>query len=254
MRIMLTTMALALAAPSLAAPTADALYQQGQFGPAANAARAAGDHVLAARAQLIAAAFQATTKEQALTLLDFAMADANAALAKNPNNADAVLQRALVLGYRAKLKKDAGDAKAARKGMEQARSMAPNSALAWAALGGWHGDAIIDVGAMLAGMALGAKKGEATKNFETAIAKDPANPVYPAYYAIMLLRMEKGAPVRAQALLQTASTLRARDGFESLMKVRAIQMLNALKSGNPELARTLAVQLAPFGRITAKPS
>ena len=252
MRVLLTAVALSLAAPSFAAPSADDLFGQGQFVPAANAARAAGNHVLAARSQLVAAAFQATTKEQALQMLDWALGDANAALQKNPADVDAVLQRALIIGYRGKLKKNAGDAKEARKDRETARAMAPDNALAWAALGGWHGDAIIDVGAMLAGMALGAKKGEATRNFETAIAKEPANPIYPAYYAIMLLRLDKDTTAKAQGLLQTAVGLKAHDGFESLMKTRAAQLLAPLKAGNPELARSLAVQLAPFGKITGK--
>ena len=252
MRIALTSLALVLAAPALAGPSAEGLFIQGQFASAAQLARTGGQPVLAAKSTLVAAAFQASSKEQALAMLEQALADAQGALAKAPGDADATLQRALVIGYRAKLKKNAGDAKEARRGMEAARAMAPNNALAWAALGGWHGDAIIDVGPMLAGMALGAKKSEAIRDFDMATAKDPASPLYPTYYALMLLRLDKGSTAKAQSLLQTAVTLRARDGFEALMKARAAQMLAPLKAGNPDLARTLAVQLAPFGRITAQ--
>ena len=247
MRIILTGLALSLAAPAFAAP-ADTLFNQGQFAQAAAAARASGDHVMAAKATLIQAAFQATTKDQALAMLATALGEAEAAA---PNNADARLQHALIIGYRAKLKRNAGDAKQARKEMEAVVAMAPGNALGWAALAGWHGDAIIDVGPMLAGMALGAKKAEAMRGFDTAIAKDPASPIFPTYYALMLLRMDKNSTDKAQALLQTAVGLKARDGFEALMKARAVQLLAPLKAGNPVLARSLAAQLVPFGKITA---
>ena len=78
MRPLFAAAAICLAAPSLAAPSGDVLFQQGQFGPAATAARAAGDHLLAAKSQLIVAAFQATTKEQALGFLDWALKNGQA--------------------------------------------------------------------------------------------------------------------------------------------------------------------------------
>ncbi len=251
MRIISTFIALSLASPAFSA-AGDVQFTQGQFLPAAAAARAGGNSVLAAKATLVAAAFQAATKDQALSMLGQAIADSEAALAKAPRNPEALLQRAVAVGYRAKLKKDAGDAKEARKEMEAAVKLAPDNALAWAALGAWHGDAIADVGPMLAGMVLKAKKSEALRCFEIALAKDPASAIYPTYYAFMLLRMDKDSAARAQALLQTASGLRTRDGFEAVMKARALQVLAPLKAGDAAQARALAAQLAPFGRVVTK--
>ena len=91
MRKALISLALCLSAPALAAP-ADSYYAQGQFAMAASAAKAAGDYLMAARATLIQAAFQASTKTEALSMLNSALAEINAA----PGSTDATLQRALI--------------------------------------------------------------------------------------------------------------------------------------------------------------
>ena len=65
-------------------------------------------------------------------MLNSALAEIGAA----PATTDATLQRALIIGYRGKLKRNPGDAKEARRLMEQVVAAAPGNALAWAALGG----------------------------------------------------------------------------------------------------------------------
>lgn len=241
-----------LSAASVSAADADHLWREGRFAAAAAAAREGGDQTLASRAQLVAAAFEATSKEQALQMLDQAGRSANAALARNPGDAEALVQRAVATGYTAKLTRNPKLAKQSRAEMQHAVAVAPNLPDAWAAIGGWHGDAIADVGSMLAGMLLGAKKAEATRGFETAMAKDAASPVYPAYYALMLLRTDKGDSARAATLLERAAALRPRDGFEALMRNRAAQLLVPLKAGDAKAARKLVEKLQPFGRFLAK--
>lgn len=237
--------------PALAAD-ADALWREGRFAAAAVAARDAGDPALAARAQLVAAAYEATSKEQALQLIAEAGRNADAALARNPRDADALVQHAIATGYMAKLTRSPSLAKQSRAEMLRIVAAAPDLAEGWAALGGWHGDAVADLGSMLAGMALGAKKAEAARGFETAMAKDPAGVVYPAYYALMLLRTDKANAARASALLERAVGLKPRDGFEALMRARAAQLLVPLKAGDAGAAKKLADRLQPFGRFLAK--
>jgi len=121
--------------------------------------------------------------------------------------------------------------------------------LIWAALGGWHGDSIVDLGAMLAGVVLGAKRGEALRSFDTALVKEPTSPVYPTYYAFTLLRMDAGNAPRARALLERAVALKPRDGFEALMRYRAAQALAPLQRGDIKAARALVPKLQPFGKL-----
>jgi tetratricopeptide (TPR) repeat protein len=239
---------LLLSAPAAAAD-AEELWRDGRFAAAAAAARANGSHAVAARAQLVAAAFEAGSKADALAQIAQARRSADAAVALNPRDADAHVQRGIAIGYTAKLTRDPGLAKQARSEMERAMALDPDAALPWAALGGWHGDSIVDLGAMLAGVVLGAKRGEALRSFDTALVKEPTSPVYPTYYAFTLLRMDAGNAPRARALLERAVALKPRDGFEALMRYRAAQALAPLQRGDIKAARALVPKLQPFGKL-----
>lgn len=251
MRTLIAALSLLSSTPALAAD-AEALWREGRFAAAATAADQSGDPTLASRAQLVAAAYEAPSKEQALRMIAEAKRNAEAALARNPRDADALVQHAIATGYTAKLTRNLGLAKQSRAEMLRVTTLAPNMAEGWAAIGGWHGDAIADLGSMLAGITLGAKKAEAARGFETAMAKDPASPIYPAYYSFMLLRTDKSNAARVTSILENAAALRPRNGFEALMRSRAAQLLVPLKAGDTGAARKLAEKLQPFGRFLAK--
>jgi hypothetical protein len=186
---------------------------------------------------------------RALQLSNQAAALADAALAKRPGYPAALLQKGIAIGYVAKLERSPGRAKAARRLMDQARSLAPGDPLTWAALGGWHGESVATLGAFLAGTALGAKKSESIKAFEAALAKGADGAVVPTFYAFTLLALDADNAPRAKALLSQAARATPRDGFEALLKRQAEQVLALLQKSDVSGARVLAKRLQPFGTL-----
>lgn len=228
------------------------LFRDGRFADAATSG--AKDNtpeslVLAARSLLAVAAYRTTDKAQALRLSGEAAQLADAALARHPGHAPALLQKGIALGYIAKLHRSPGEAKQARKLMDQARAADPQNPLVWAALGGWHGESVATLGSFVAGTVLGARKAESMKAFETALAKAPYNATVPTFYAFTLLALDADNAARARDLLAQATRIVPRDGFETLMKRQAEQVLPLLRRNDVAGARTLAKRLQPFGMI-----
>jgi tetratricopeptide (TPR) repeat protein len=243
-------------APALAqAQPADALaaFDRGAFAEAAQLARAGTDapsRALAARATLAMAAYQTTDKRQALSLVAQALADGKAAMAADPKHIEALLQTAIAYGYRAKLTRSPGDAKTARRLIEQGLALAPANPFALAALGGWHGETVAELGGFLAGTMVGARKDEAIRRFEAALKVDPASPSFPTFYATTLAQTDfrRNQP-RVAALFATAANLKPRDGFEALMQRHAAEISAALASGRVQQARSLIDRYAAFGTL-----
>ena len=249
------TFAIAAALLSVSAPAlADSasLFRDGKFAEAAQAGAKEATpeaQVAAARALLALAAFRTADKARAVALCNEAAARADAALAQKPGWGPAILQKGIALGYVAKLERSQGKGKAARKWMDDARTAMPQDALAWAALGGWHGEAVATLGGFLASAALGAKKAEAIKAFDTALTKPGAGAVVPTYYAFTLLSLDAGNAARAQALLSQATRATPADAFEALLKRHAEQVLPLLQKKDVAGARALAKRLQPFGTL-----
>jgi len=246
----LAAVLLAVSAPA-AADTA-ALFRDGRFVEAGQAGAKEGTPealVLAARSVLAVAAYRIPDKARAIQLSDAAAQLADAALAKRPGYPPALLQKGIAIGYIAKLQRSPGLAKEARKLMDRARAAAPDDALAWAALGGWHGESVATLGSFLAGTVLGAKRADALRAFDTALAKDPRGSVVPTFYAFTLLSMDAGNAPRVRELLREAVRAAPRDGFEALLKRQAEQVLPLLERDDAAGARALAKRLQPFGTI-----
>jgi hypothetical protein len=238
-------------APPAFADTAS-LFRDGRFAEAAQAgAREATPEaqVLAARSLLALAAFGTPDKARALALCNQAAGLADAALATRPGYGPALLQKGIAVGYVAKLERSQGKGKAARKLMDEARAAMPGDALAWAALGGWHGEAVATLGGFLAGAALGARKAEAIKAFDTALTRPGSGAVVPTYYAFTLLSLGADNAARAKTLLAQAARAGTDDAFEALMKRHAEQVLPLLQKNDVAGARVLAKRLQPFGTI-----
>ncbi len=244
--------AVLLLVPTAAFASATSLFHDGRFAEAAGVGRAEGTTaslVIAGRATLIVASFDTTDRDRAKTLVDQADHDFDAALALAPDNLEAQLQKATAVGYRAKLSKSPGLGKETRARMEAVLARDPSNGLAWASLGGWHAGAVATIGKFLAGTVLGANIKVAITDFDTAIAKDPKNPVHPAFYGLTLLDLGPDNAPRALQVLQMAARDPARDAYEGLLKKAVAQVIPLLTSGDVKGAQAMARKLLPFGKL-----
>ncbi|MEY2882947.1 MAG: hypothetical protein RL490_671 [Pseudomonadota bacterium] len=205
--------------------------------------------LLSGRAQLAIAAYDTRDKARALELIGAAERDFDAALAKAPNNPEAQLQKAVAIGYRAKLTRSPGLGKDARKRFEAVRAAHPDMALGWAAVAGWHGGAIATLGGFLASTMMGAKTAEFEKGFAQALKLDSTTPVNRVFYAMTLLDLDAGNAGKAATALQGIGQLPARDGYEALVRAQGVQLAAALKTGDARAAQALARRLQAFGTL-----
>lgn len=241
------------AAPAAAAPASEA-FAAGRWEEAAALGRkgeAAADRIAEARALSVIATYQVTDKARARALLEQAIAATDAAVAAEPMNMRARLERAIVTGYLGKLKGSAGNARAARRDVETVLAREPDNALAHAILGGWHGETVATVGPFLARTAVGARKEECIRHFDRAIALDGGSVLYPVFYAFTLLALDPRNAPKAESLLARADRNRPADAYERLVQANGREVLAVLRSRDPARAAALARRLSPLGTIRA---
>ena len=200
------------------------------------------------RQALADAAFQARDKAQALTLIAEADRSAAAQVAANPRNEEAILVRAMALGYRAKLNHSRGDAMAARKQFEHLAASDPHDADAAVCVGTWHLDSIVDLGGFLAGMSIGAKKATGFAMTERAVTLGGNRAMYPGLAALLRLSIDPDDP-RGRALAQIAAGGTVQNPLDRIFQRSAVTILISLKAGNGDATQKLARQLLPFGRL-----
>lgn len=244
---------LLLASPAAAETGAAALFDAGDFAGAAAAGEAektAAGFTLAGRARSTQAAFETRDKATARALLLAAEKDFDAALALQPGRPDALLQKAIAIGYRAKLERSPGLAKQAKRNFEALLAARPKDALVLGTLGGWHGESVATLGRFIAGTVLGAKEAEAIRFYDRALAAPGADPVIPVFYATTLLALSADHGAKAKALLQRSLRTPAGDGFEALLQKNARAILVPLEKGDIVAARAVAAQLAPLGTVS----
>jgi hypothetical protein len=242
MRVLLTLLLLASASPALA--DAAGAFRDGKWPVVVVQGRqenTVDSLILAGRANLNIAAFNTRDKAQAMALVTEAEKDFDAALAKAPANAEAQLQKAVAIGYRAKLTKSPGLGKDSRRRFEAVRAAHPQMAMAWAAVAGWHAGAVATM--------LGAKAAEVDPGFQKAIRMEPENPVHRAFYAMVLLDLDKANATKAAQALQGIGQLPATDGFEALARQQGQALANSLKAGDAAASQALARRLQAFGTI-----
>lgn len=250
MKIALLALALALSLPAQAAAVDE--FRAGNWAAAVRDGRVentAASLILAGRAQLSIAGYQATEKEQALAMVAAAERDFDAALARAPGNVDAQLQKAVAIAYRAQLTRGIGLAKDVRRRFEAIIAAHPDNSLAWGALGGWHGGAVATVGSFLAGTALGAKKSEMERSYAQALKLAPGLPSTRVFFAITLLDLDASNAARAAGLLKGIETLPAGDGFEAMLKRQGTELAAAVARGDAKAAQATARRLKAFSRI-----
>ena len=230
------------------------LYRQGSFIEAAEAARALATPpalALAARALLVEAAYVAPPDE-ARALLVRANGLAEAALARNPDTIEALLQKAVAQGYLARLEGPvaahfAGRASAARRLIDHALALAPDNPWAHALLGGWHGEIICRAGRFFGKTFYGASQKEMRRQFALARRLLPGNPVLSFEYAKALIcRRAAKNRAEARAALAVALAARPQNAFQALVITRARRLDAALAAPGARRVRAVLRQIEPF--------
>jgi len=241
-----------LASAAVQAGAAADAFAAGRFAQAVAAGRAENTpegRIIAGRALGIQAAWLTDDGAKAESLLRQSEAELAQVLKADPKNVDALLQHGIVVGYRAKLGRSPGLAKQARQAFNAVLARQPDDPLALAALGGWHGESVATLGSFIAGTALGAKKAESIRYFDKAMARNPAGPAVPTFYAFTLLALDAGNAPAARALLARADKAAATDGMETLLQRNARDVLALLANGDPTAARALAKRRSPLGAL-----
>jgi len=227
-----------------------AAYVSGDFAGAAAAARAldsADGWALAARAELVVAAYREPDRGAALASLDRAISDARRAVELDPGHIEGRLQLAIGIGYQARIHQSPSLARDARRLVDAVLADAPDNGYALAVLGGWHGETVATLGGFMARLMVGARTSEFTAAFDRALEADPANPATPAYYARLLLDIGgRDFRERAAEVLALALATPPRDAFEAMMVDQARALDAALASGDKNRLKDLIRRQTPF--------
>ncbi|MES2494904.1 MAG: hypothetical protein V4618_02205 [Pseudomonadota bacterium] len=211
-------------------------------------ALAAPVHAATPRQILAEAAFQTRDKATALAQIAEAERGALALLARDPANGDIAFVRAMALGYKAKLTRNRGDAIEARRLFEGLAAADPRDAEAAAAVGTWHLDSVVDLGGMVASMAIGAKKATGFALMDRAVTLGGNRAMYPGLAALLRLAIDAD-DARGRALAQKASTAGIAQPLDRVFQRNAVAILASLKAGDRKATQKLARQLLPFGRL-----
>ena len=197
---------------------------------------------------LTQAAFQTRDKAHALAQIAEASNRAAVLLTADAGNRDAAFVRAMALGYRAKLTRNRRDALGARKQFERLVASNPRDADAVAAVGTWHLDSVLDLGSLLAGMAIGAKKATGFAMTDRAVALGGNRAMFPGLAALLRLSIDPADP-RGRALAEKASTAAVVLPVDRIFQRSAAAILLSVKAGDDDATQKLARQLLPFGRV-----
>jgi hypothetical protein len=202
-----------------------------------------------ARDLLTSAAFATSDRAAALAKVEAALREANATLARKPKDHEALLQQAIAIGYRGKLKRSPADAKAARRAFEKLAAANPRDAEAQLAIGGWHLAAIVEIGPLLARTVLGARKTTGLQGLNRALALGGGRALFPAYASLLRIQLDPNDVAAARKLAEAAVKGRATNSLDRIMQRHAAALLVPLRAGNGKAAAELAKRLSPFGRL-----
>lgn len=204
----------------------------------------------AARDLLVGAAFVETSKPAALAKIGAAIAAADAAITRNPQDRDARLQRAIAIGYRGKLRRNRADVQVARRGFDAAAASAPADPEAQMAIAGWHLGAIIELGPLIARTGLGARKAQGLAALDRAVRGGGGRAIFPAFASFTRILIDPADVAGARALAEAAVRGRVARPEDRIMQRHAASLLPLLRAGNGKAAAVFAEGLMPFGRLS----
>lgn len=254
MRVLLLAAVLAAAAGPATGQSTQAfkLLMRGEYVAAADAGRKQGNAEslsAAARADLVRAAYLAKSRGEATVLVEEATRLADAALAKDPGNYYALLQRAAALGYMSSLKTSRRMTGQARDVMVLLTKTTPQKPEAWIAYGAWNGEVVAKLGPFIAGTVLGASRGKMEQSLASAFARDPSSPLPLAYRGLLLTRL--GDAKAARPYLAQAQTLKPANAYDAMIRGHASEVLKLVDAGEAKAAKARANRLASFGWLRA---
>ena len=215
-------------------------YAQGRFTDAARIGESLGTSqgfALSAKSLSVHAHYIARESEKK-ELLERAISLARKAVLSDPDNADAHLQLARVIGRRLQtvgVLEAAGQAKKIRESAENALRINPELAPAHLSLGRWHSELVGAMGSFMARTAYGARKKDAVASFERALVLAPHANYVPLEYALGLLALDNFRyREKAQNLLMLAIKLPAKDAYERILHTKAVELLNSLNASDDD--------------------
>jgi hypothetical protein len=196
---------------------------------------------------LTQASFQTADKATALALIKQGLAEAEAILARDPQDKEAQMQRGVAVGDRGHLLRSPGDAKAARRIFEAFLAANPHDPEAHLAIATWHLDTV-DAGFFAAAL-LGGKKDVGLAELDKAVALGGGRPFFTGFAALMRIRLNPNDIVTARSLAEQAAIAPASTMLDRIAKHAAQQVLIPLRNGDGRTAALLARKYLPFGRI-----
>lgn len=202
------------------------------------------------RQTLEAAAFSATSADEAKRDVAAAVAESSAALARNAADQDARFTQAIGIGYRAKLSRSASDAKQAKQAFDAYFASHPRDAEAELAIASWHLDSVNDLGGMMARIGLGASKATGLAALDKAVALGAGQAKIGAFAALLRARIDPADPLVAK-LARASLAAPAPTSLDKLMQRRAALLLKPVEAGNVSAIAATARRLLPFGAFAS---
>ena len=196
---------------------------------------------------LTQASFLTTDKAAALKLINQGLAEAEAILARDPQDKEAQMQRGVAIGDRGHLMRSPGDAKTARHIFESFLAANPRDPEAHLAIATWHLDTV-DAGFFAAAL-LGGKKDIGLAELDKAVALGGGRPFFTGFAALMRIRLNPNDVASARSLAEQAAIAPAPTPLDRIAKHAAQQLLIPLRNGDGRTAALLAKKYLPFGRI-----
>ena len=234
---------------------AAALYRQGAFREAADLTWRIDDArslAFAAKATLAYAAYGAPPGED-IAALDRGEQLARAALARDPDNIEALLHLAIALGYQSRVKgyiksHFAGRAREAAQVIDRALGIDPRHAWSQAAKGAWHAELVAVGGALVVRALYQASAKKAISHYQRAMELVPGNPTIRIEFAKALLRINRRKYLAsARDQLAKAMTLGAGDAFEEIIWRQGRRLLDAVEEGDRRKIKAVLEEMEPFG-------
>lgn len=201
------------------------------------------------REMLVTAAFVTREKDVARLQVTQALAEADVLLARDPADREAALQRAVAIGYRARLTRNGADAQTSRLLIERLAAADPADPETQVAIAGWHLDAIAHLG-ILARPGVGARKAIGLGALDRAVALGNNRALFPALASLMRIRLNPRDVARALHLAEQAMRADAPTPLDQIMQQNAALVAVPLRANDGKRAAALARKLLPFGQLS----